>query len=326
MIVNGMAMPLGVIVRHVEAHDIYYRSTGAMLLAAMSLPIQDLASVGWSIAGCSLTPPHDALVVTPTPSAIARLWRLHAAAGRLAEEAPEVLANPDAARGLEQELIQAMVACLSTADVRENRSAQRRHDRIMRRFHAVLEENIGCALYVPDLCAAIGVPERTLRTCCLERLGMAPKEYLRLRRMNLARHDLREADPAVTTVTDMAMRYGSGNSDDLRSNTGAYSVSRHPPRCTAQLSTAALGLTPVFLRAAIAPGARRERIFLAAVSRNCIARKPRRVEDLRAWWCPMPPLLDPKHPRPTDFPTPRSAVSCNRRTRGEDHQHKNQFK
>ena len=206
--VNGVPAPLGVIVRHSEAHDVYHRSTGAMLLSAMSLPIQDMASVGSSIVGCALTPPHDVLVVTPTPSAITRLWRLHAAAGRLAEEAPEVLASPEAARGLEQELMQALVACLSTTDVQENRSAQRRHDRIMQRFHAVLEENIGSALYVPDLCAAIGVPERTLRTCCLEHLGMSPKEYLSLRRMKMARHDLREADPAATTVTDIAMRYG----------------------------------------------------------------------------------------------------------------------
>jgi AraC-like DNA-binding protein len=141
-----------------------------------------------------LTPPPDALVVTPRPSAIARLWRLHAAAGRLAEEAPEVLANPDAARGLEQELTQAMVSCLSTADVQENRSAQRRHDRIIQRFHAVLEENIDRAFYIPDLCTSIGAPERTLRTCCLEYLGMGPKEYLRLRRMHMARHDLFRCD------------------------------------------------------------------------------------------------------------------------------------
>jgi len=71
-----------------------------------------------------------------------------------------------------------------------------------------MEDNIDRAIYVPDLCTAINVPERTLRACCLERLGMTPTQYLRLRRMQLARHALRKADPTVTTVTEVAMRYG----------------------------------------------------------------------------------------------------------------------
>ena len=56
-----------------------------------------------------------------------RLQRLHAAAGDLAERSPEIIANPDAARGLEQALIEAMVACLGGGEVREDRSAQRQH-------------------------------------------------------------------------------------------------------------------------------------------------------------------------------------------------------
>jgi hypothetical protein len=37
------------------------------------------------------------------------MMKLHAAVGRLAENAPEIIANPDAARGLEQALIEAVV-------------------------------------------------------------------------------------------------------------------------------------------------------------------------------------------------------------------------
>jgi AraC-like DNA-binding protein len=101
-----------------------------------------------------------------------------------------------------------MAACLITPEIQENRSAQRRHEQIMRRFHAVIEDNIGDAIYVPDLCAAMNVPERTLRTCCMESLNMGPMQFLHRRRLQLARRDLRKADPAVTRVTDIAMRYG----------------------------------------------------------------------------------------------------------------------
>jgi hypothetical protein len=103
-------------------------------------------SVGAVIGGCDLTPLKDALTVTPPPAAMAKLQRLHAAAGQLAEDAPAVIAHPEAARGLEQALIEAMIACLSTGEVGEDRSALRQHAAIMRRFHRVVDENPDQAL------------------------------------------------------------------------------------------------------------------------------------------------------------------------------------
>ena len=72
---------------------------------------------------------------------MAKLLRLHAAAGQLAEDAPAVIAHPEAARGLEQALIEAMVACLDVGEVREDRSALRQHALILRRFRRAVEEN-----------------------------------------------------------------------------------------------------------------------------------------------------------------------------------------
>ena len=57
----------------------------------------------------------------------------------------------------------------------------------MRRFRRVVEESPEQPLFIPEICKAIGVSERTLRMCCREHLGMAPKRYLLLRRMHLAR-------------------------------------------------------------------------------------------------------------------------------------------
>jgi len=117
VVMNGVTIPPGAIIRHSEAHDFYQRSSAATVSASMSLSIEDLASVGKAISGYDLTLPNDARVITPAPSAMLRLRDLHATAGQLAIEAPEVLANPEVARGLEQELIQAMVACFGTSDV-----------------------------------------------------------------------------------------------------------------------------------------------------------------------------------------------------------------
>jgi AraC-like DNA-binding protein len=54
----------------------------------------------------------------------------------------------------------------------------------------------------------VGAPDRTLRICCREHLGISPMRYLWLRRMHLARRALRRADPAAATVTEIATDYG----------------------------------------------------------------------------------------------------------------------
>ena len=60
---------------------------------------------------------------------------------------------------------------------------------------------------MPALCSAVGVPERTLRVCCTEFLGMSPTRYLLLRRLNMARSALRRADPATASVAEIARIY-----------------------------------------------------------------------------------------------------------------------
>jgi AraC-like DNA-binding protein len=77
----------------------------------------------------------------------------------------------------------------------------------MRRFRRAVEENPDQPVYIPELCGAIGVSDRTLRVCCQEQLGMSPKRYLLLRRMNLARQALRDGSPCTTTVTEIAAQY-----------------------------------------------------------------------------------------------------------------------
>jgi AraC-like DNA-binding protein len=205
---GGVEMQPTDIVRHAEDEAYFQRSSGSASFGAMSLPEEDMAAIGEAMAGLDLTPPRDAMLVTPQPGAMARLQRLHAAAGHLAEEAPEIIVNPDAARGLEQALVEAMISCLVDGEVREDSVAQRHHEIVMRRFHRVVEENPKQPLYIPEICKAIRVSSRTLQACCQEHFGMGPKHYLLLRRMYLARRALREVATDATSVTDVATRYG----------------------------------------------------------------------------------------------------------------------
>ena len=78
----------------------------------------------------------------------------------------------------------------------------------MDRFEHILAAHSDRQLHLPELCASLGVPERTLRVCCAAFLGMGPSRYERLRRLNMVWRALRRPGPAVVSVADVAKRYG----------------------------------------------------------------------------------------------------------------------
>jgi AraC-like DNA-binding protein len=208
LIRDGAEMLTSNIIWRRSSGSYFHKSDGLASWGTISLPLEDMASIGAALVGCDLRPPQDALTVIPPPAAIAKLKRLHAAAAQLAEDALAVIAHPEAARGLEQALIEAMVDCVSTGEYGQDRSALRQHAAIMRRFHQAVEEKPDEALFIPQVCTAIGASARTLQICCQEQLGVSPKRYLLLRRMHLARRALQESAPTATTVTEIATRYG----------------------------------------------------------------------------------------------------------------------
>jgi transcriptional regulator GlxA family with amidase domain len=75
-------------------------------------------------------------------------------------------------------------------------------------FEELLAERGNAPLHLGEICMAIGAPERTLRACCQQHLGMGPIRYLWLRRMHLARQALLKADATSTTVTSIATEQG----------------------------------------------------------------------------------------------------------------------
>jgi transcriptional regulator GlxA family with amidase domain len=72
------------------------------------------------------------------------------------------------------------------------------------RFEDVLADHPNRQLHVPELCALIGVTERTLPSCCAGFLGISPSRYMLLRRLKAVRIALRDADPATASVAEIA--------------------------------------------------------------------------------------------------------------------------
>ena len=119
----------------------------------------------------------------PPRAALRQLRHFHRAAIRAAEMRSRVLADNEAAHGLEQQLIHALVECVSARSVDRETEATCRHRDILARFEDLVQDQP--FLDIAEICGALGISERTLRRCCEEQLGMGSTEYVRRRRPEL---------------------------------------------------------------------------------------------------------------------------------------------
>jgi AraC-like DNA-binding protein len=159
-----------------------------------------------ALNGSDAAPPRRRAILRPTWSAAARLRQLHAKICHLAARTPSILMHNEAARALENEVLHALINCLAASG--DHIPGPRRHIEIIDGFEQVLILRLSEPLTIAGISAEIGVPERTLRACCMEILGMSPSRYLRLRRLNMVRAALQCANPTPGTISELAKRYG----------------------------------------------------------------------------------------------------------------------
>ncbi|OCK54465.1 helix-turn-helix domain-containing protein [Bradyrhizobium sp. LMTR 3] len=186
---------------------VHQRSDANLHYGTMSLLMDDLDAAAEAIIGRELPRTPYKRVIRPDSAPMLRLLKLHRSVVQLAHDTPDVLELPQVHRALENELIHVMVRCLE-GDAVESTAGGRRHDTIIARFEEFLEANPDRPLYLTEICATIGVAERTLRASCEEHLGMGPIRYLNLRRMHLVRRALLRSDPSKATVTQIVTNHG----------------------------------------------------------------------------------------------------------------------
>ena len=228
---SGMEILLGEIVFLSSGAEHHYQTPAEFGWGAMSLTPDALAAAGRTLAGYELIAPSRTRVIRPPPHLMARLLHLHEAVGHLATAVPDILGHTDVARAMEQELVRTMIACLSVGTVRKTHNFGYQRVPVMVRFEQVLEANRGKSLYVAEICAAIGVSDRTLRVHCQENLGMGPHRYLWLRGCILRDASLlwliRQQRPSLPLPTTSA----SGNLAVLPCHTGSSSARCLRPPC-----------------------------------------------------------------------------------------------
>ena len=170
----------------------------------MSLPFEDVAAMAANMTGRAFSAPDKSYVMRQTPATMGRLRVLHSATENLAAANGALFEKSSVARSLMHEFEQAIIGCL--ADARPVTTTW--HSRVMARFEDYLAARPNEPVYLSEICAATGVSERTLRTYCHETFNMGRIRYLGLRRMHLSRRALLRADPASTTVTEVATDHG----------------------------------------------------------------------------------------------------------------------
>lgn len=165
-----------------------------------------------TLAGEGLAMPASETVLRPARAAGTAFARIHEEVTSLAASASTLLDDPEIARAMEQELIEALVACLrGAAGMREapRRTAARlRHSAMLSRFEDSLADQFDRPVSLEARAKEIGIPVRTLRAICMRLVGMGPHAYSTALRLHAVRAVLCDADPETASVAKLARALG----------------------------------------------------------------------------------------------------------------------
>ena len=205
LICDGVQVRMGDIIFHGRAERFHQCTTSTTAWGSIALSPAWLRAYGRTLAEQDVVPPPFGRILRPQSADRRQLLRLHADAMRLAETSLTRIEHPAVARAVEQDLIWALVSCLTNAEPRGEPLVMRRHAGVLAQFEQALISHLDRSPLLAELCEAIGVSESMLSTACLALLGMEPGKYLHLRVLERVRRALMHVDPITGDGTE-AMR------------------------------------------------------------------------------------------------------------------------
>ena len=180
---GGVRIGAGEIMTLEAGQRLHMRTDGACLWGSIWVPEPELVRYGSALTGTAFAVPAVARLSRPRPAMIRHLRHLHSAAIDSVESRSRAVINGEAAHGLEQQLIHALVDCLSKGSAVEATPTIFERRDIALRLEALLQAQPERAFRTAEICTALGVSARTLRLACKEQLGVSPTEYTHRRRM-----------------------------------------------------------------------------------------------------------------------------------------------
>jgi len=196
---SGISLDKGEIMTCGPGHRLHMRTEGPSHWGAVSLPADTFKMYFDRLTGQVLAMPHPAQRWRPSTAGCRRFLRLHAAAIGAAGRRPETIVDPEAAHGMEQQLIHSLVLCLSAAPGEVAPCPHRCQDVV-----ADLEDLLRCQpgrfADLTTLRGELAVSEMHLRRCCKKILGIGPAAYVHAYLADRARRVARGATaPGIAT-------------------------------------------------------------------------------------------------------------------------------
>ncbi len=221
LIWDGIGSRPGEIVTHLARRRFHERLKGTCQWSTIWLPAADLASAGRAIQGRAFVVPSGMRRWRPAPDALRCLINLHESAIRATAIRPKLPVESEAAHGLEQQLLQALIDCLIVENIEPESALESQHANLMTRFEDALQTIPLETLSVVHLAKVLDISTTALRACCQSYLGTTPSRYIYIRRLRLVRQALRAADSSESSVAQIVGRYGFRGSDRFTAAYGA---------------------------------------------------------------------------------------------------------
>lgn len=185
----------------------HHRTFGPNEFVTLTVDADDFAHAAMDFIGRELGIVAGTMIRPPADLS-AWLASIIDAACRVARTTPEVFLAPLAGAALEQSLLHAMILCFVHGEAYQETMTRSRHVAIAQRLEAAVQQHAGRPMLMRDLCRAVGVSARALRTVCEEQLAISPQQYLTLRRLHMTREALLRTHQHAATVTQIATDHG----------------------------------------------------------------------------------------------------------------------
>jgi AraC-like DNA-binding protein len=187
---------------------VHARTDGASHWCAIWFPVAEFKLFKNALTGETPDLPGAVSIWRPPQASRDRLLGLLTAAARAVHRQWVPLTVDQAAHGLEQQLIHALLECLVEPPVMVERPAANRRRNLAARFESLLESWRETNRQISEFSEALGVSSRALQRSCKCNLGLNPKSYLRLHQMHWAHRAIQDDSSKALRVSDLAKRYG----------------------------------------------------------------------------------------------------------------------
>jgi AraC-like DNA-binding protein len=210
LLFGGLTSDSRRIMTHGAGQSVFERLDSPCGWRHIVISTKHLTAFSRALTGTPIVVPPAVRLWQPTTRALRALSALHSAALRATETNPSEPYSQQAWHGLEQELIDRVVECLSGGPIDVSEARDEQCAGIMLGFGQSIDAYPDQLPSMAHICKELSVDERALRRCCRAHLGLGPVRYLRLLRMQRVRRALRNGTCGTTTVAQVVQRHGFG--------------------------------------------------------------------------------------------------------------------